>query len=62
MYLSLEFVETDLEKVINNKSIKLTEPLIKSIMLQIVQTLHFLHKQNIMHRVYIYIYIYKYRT
>ena len=52
---------TDLDKLIKDKNILLTEGIIKGIMLQVVEGLRFLHGNWIMHRVtnkYIYIYIY----
>ena len=50
LFIAYEYIETDLTKIIFNKTIALTEKLIKGIMYQILLGLNEIHKFNVIHR------------
>ncbi len=51
IYLVMEYLETDLSKLIKDTQTILKEEHIKNIMIQLLEGVQFLHKNFIMHRV-----------
>lgn len=49
IYLVLEYMQTNLKKLIMS-NIKLTEPMIKFILYQMLDGLHYMHSADIIHR------------
>ena len=47
----MEYLETDLYKLVRDQSMTLREDQVKNIMIQILEGVNFLHKNFIMHRV-----------
>lgn len=51
IYLVMEYLETDLSKLIKDNSVILKEEHIKNIMIQLLEGVTYLHQNFIMHRV-----------
>lgn len=50
LYMVMPYLEHDLSGILDNRDIRLTVPIIKSYMLQLLKGLRYLHESNILHR------------